>query len=381
MALGIVIATLATFMSASAEPATNGLTLLETQRPLAAVLPPAKWRQVEASVDRALAWLAQRQAADGSFVTTPAGQPGVTSLCIMAFLSRGHQPGIGPYGRQLNRAIDYTIACQKPDGMFSLQHPGPFHQTYEASHTAAYNHAIAGLMLGEVYGQVTGPRAKAVKQAIGNALQFTRHFQHIRPKPPYEEGGWRYLRADPPYPADSDLSITAWQLMFLRSARNAEFNVPQDWIDEALGFVRRCWDPSGMFNYALPIEQYRGSRGTVGAGIVSLSMAGQHQTPMALASGDWLVAHPFRRFGETITQRERFFYSIYYCSQASAQLGGHYWERFFPSLAEAVMQGQQADGSWPSETGGAAVFGNTWTTAMSVLSLTPPYQLLPVYQR
>src|ERR1041384_2667591 len=58
--------------------------------PLAAVLPPAKWRQVEESVDRALAHIALRQAADGSFPTIPAGQPGVTSLCVMAFLSRGH---------------------------------------------------------------------------------------------------------------------------------------------------------------------------------------------------------------------------------------------------------------------------------------------------
>src|SRR2546425_7509538 len=38
-------------------------------KPLADVLPPGKWRQVEGSVDRALAWLASRQSADGSFPT------------------------------------------------------------------------------------------------------------------------------------------------------------------------------------------------------------------------------------------------------------------------------------------------------------------------
>jgi hypothetical protein len=57
-----------------------------------------------------------------------------------------------------------------------------------------------------------------------------------------------------------------------------------------------------------------------GAGILSLSMAGQHRTPMALAAGDWLLAHPYRRFGELIPERDRFFYSAYYCSQAMAQL-------------------------------------------------------------
>jgi hypothetical protein len=49
------------------------------------------------------------------------------------------------------------------------------------------------------------------------------------------------------------------------------------------------------------------------------------------------------------------------------------------------MVGQAANGSWPPEiyTGGPTeqIFGNVYTTALAVLSLTPPYQLLPVYQR
>src|SRR5271163_4283382 len=60
---------------------------------LADALPPEKWRQLEKSVDRALAWIASQQQPDGSFPTMATGQPAVTSLCVMAFLSRGHQPG------------------------------------------------------------------------------------------------------------------------------------------------------------------------------------------------------------------------------------------------------------------------------------------------
>lgn len=90
---------------------------------LANALPPEKWRQLENSVDRGLAWIATQQAPDGSFSTLAVGQPGVTSLCVMAFLSRGHQPGFGPYGQQLNRAIDYVLSCQKEDGLLSAQAP------------------------------------------------------------------------------------------------------------------------------------------------------------------------------------------------------------------------------------------------------------------
>lgn len=369
------------------EKLTNQVGKATALKPLAAVLPPANWQQVEDSVDRALVWIASQQAADGSFPTLAQGQPAVTSLCVMAFLSRGHQPNLGTYGQRLNRAIDYVLSCQASNGLISFQPPGPVYEDKEASHTAVYNHAISGLMLGEVYGQVSGQRARAAKQTIERALQFSRQLQ-LRPKPTADRGGWRYIRINS-YGSgvDSDLSVTGWQLMFMRSARNAEFEVPQGYVDEATAYVRSIWDSgSGAFYYRNKEDVgEKASRGMVGAGILCLSLGGQHQTRMALAAGDWLLAHPYKRFGELVSARDRFFYGAYYCSQAMAQLGGRYWEQFFPPLANVLLSSQAPDGSWPIEVGGPlggeAIFGNVYTTAMAVLSLTPPYQLLPVYQR
>jgi hypothetical protein len=346
-------------------------------------LPPEKWRQVQDSVDRSLAWLATQQAPDGSFPTYASGQPAVTSLCVMAFLSRGHQPGFGPYGRQINRAIDFVLSCQQEDGLLCFEVPEPDFHPKQPSHTAAYNHAISGLMLGEVYGHATGQRAKNVKAAIKKAISFTRALQ-VRPKPYAEDtGGLRYVRREEQQP-DADLSVTAWHLMFLRSAKNAEFNVPQEYMDEGVAFVRNCWDPNtGMFNYiAAPNGGSGAGRGMVGAGIVSLSMAGQHNSPMALAAGDWLVAHPYRSIYESYGDRDRFFYSTYYCSQAAAQLGGHYWKKIFPPMVDVFLSVQAANGSFPPEPRVRdSMFGNNYTTAIAVLALTPAYQLLPVYQR
>src|SRR4029079_3194126 len=130
----------------------------------------------------------------------------------------------------------------------------------------------------------------------------------------------------------------------------AEFNVPQEYIDDALAYVRRCWDRNtGMFLYALPAGSYGGTRGTTAAGIVSLSMGGDHQTPMAQAAGEWLIAHPFRSFGEVMGQRDKFIYGTYYSSQAAAQLGGKYWERVFPPIVDVLVAVQNRDGSWPPE--------------------------------
>jgi hypothetical protein len=47
-----------------------------------------------------------------------------------------------------------------------------------------------------------------------------------------------------------------------------------------------------------------------------------------------------------------------------------------------LLECQQPSGEWPPEPYGSdRIFGNSYTTAMAVLSLTPPLQLLPVYQR
>jgi hypothetical protein len=64
---------------------------------LSSALPPGEWSRVEAAVDKGLQWLASQQADDGSFPSDEIAQPAVTSMAVMAFLSRGHMPGQGLY--------------------------------------------------------------------------------------------------------------------------------------------------------------------------------------------------------------------------------------------------------------------------------------------
>jgi hypothetical protein len=333
-------------------------------------LNPTAWKTVEASIDRALAWLATQQERDGSISAPTDAQPAATSFAVMAMLSKGHLPGEGPYGMMMDRAIDYVLSTQQPNGLLAAGFSGK---------TANYNHGVAALMLTEVYGMTDRSRTARLKPAILMALAFTRAVQSEPKYLPDDHGGWRYLSNR----GESDLSVTSWQLMFLRSARNAEFDVPKAHIDEAVAYVLRCWDErSGIFYYQKAGSTVRWSRGMVGAGILSLALAGQHDSPVAQRAGDWIVGHPFRAFGERVGGGDRFFYSTYYCSQAMAQLGGRHWRQFFPALVNVLLRSQLPSGEWPPEPyGNDTGFGNTYTTAMAVLSLTPPLQLLPVYQR
>jgi hypothetical protein len=240
-------------------------------------------------------------------------------------------------------------------------------------------------MLTEVYGQVDRERSAKIAAAVNQALRLTAQLQVEPAKASaVDQGGWRYLYKPGAFtPSDSDLSVTGWYLMFLRSAKNAQFDVPDPLVNDAVKYVERCFDTrQGGFVYGLVgVDRYV-SRGMMGAGALSLALGGKHQTEMARRVGDWLLDHPFDVYGQTTGARgDRFHYSAYYCSNAMAQLGGHYWRQSFPMLAKTLLDNQSPDGSWNSESGEDRIYGSCYPTALSVLTLTPAYQLLPIYQR
>jgi hypothetical protein len=344
------------------------------------LLSSEEWRRLDRAVERGLHFISESQLADGSFPTDPAGQPGVTSLCVMAFLARGHQPGKGPHGSQLVKAIDYVLSIQDPEvgSIFPERFVGG---RTPRSFSGNYNHGISALMLAEVYGMTDANRHEHIRQTITRALKYTRA-QQLRPKRnPDDRGGWRYVHDFGIN--DSDLSITAWQLMFLRAARNAEFHVPKEWINEALGYVHRSFDVNERgFVYAMLTDERYCSRGMVGAGIVCLELGGEHRSETAKEAGNWILRHSFQPYGNSSHIDDRYHYSAFYCGQAMFQLGGDYWHRFFPPFLKVLADAQHADGSWDVDTQRSdAIYGNVYTTALTVLALAPPYQLLPIYQR
>jgi hypothetical protein len=274
-------------------------------------LTPDQWKRLDRAVDRGLTFLLGAQQADGSFPTMGEGQPGVTSLCVMAFLARGHRPVKGRYGAQIERAVDYVLDMQEPHNgaIMADRWIGPnFDEVSRITDGRArsfpgnYNHGIAGVMLAEVYGMTDAKRHERVRQAILKALDYTRK-QQLRPKQnPAERGGWRYVHVTPG--VDSDLSVTAWQLMFLRAARNADFNVSKEWIAEAMQYVHGCFDAEEKgFVYALSGDERYCSRGMVGAGIVCLALAGEHQSETAKAAGDWVLKRSFEPYGNFFDAR------------------------------------------------------------------------------
>jgi hypothetical protein len=349
------------------------------------VLPAAEWRRVDAAVDRALHWMAAQQQPGGAFPTLDRGQPGVTSLGVLAFMAHGHKPNDGEFGDRLEAATDFILSCQKANGLFALQGPEETRITpsvpNEIGEACAYNHAIASLTLSEMYGMGQPRRATQLQRAIDRALKATLEMQQWPKGIPDDRGGWRYITDDGPY--DSDLSITGWQLMFLRSARNAGFDVPEQRVKDAVGYIRRTFDRgAGTFGYTLERTNSH-TRGMAGAGILALAHAGYHHSVEAQGAGKWLLENGFDDYNANNgVGADRYHYSLFNACQGMYQLGSPYWERFFPRTVAALLASQQPDGSWQAESlqrDGA--YGNSYTTALVLLSLGAPNQFLPVFQR
>ena len=321
----------------------------------------AKYAQpVDKALDKALAYLAGQQQKDGSFQAPMGPNTAVSSVCVMAFLAKGHTPGVGPYGEIINKGIDFVLSQQHANGMLVKAGKG---------HGSMYHHGMATLMLSEVSGMVSPQRQKRLGVALGKALRLILSAQKVRKPLPGHQGGWRYQ----PTSTDSDISMTGWQLMSLRSARNNGASVPLEAIERAVKFVMNCRRPGGGFAYQ-PGKTSGLAR--TGVALLCLELCGRHRDAACVGAGKYILQHLPRSFGE-----QYFYYSVYYCTQGMFQLGGAQWERYAAHLYEMMLRFKRPDGSWPQGSSSEARAGKCYSTAMATLALSVSYRQLPIYQR
>ena len=316
--------------------------------------------KVDQAVVRALDYLVTQQRPSGGWVVEAFGgeATSVTSLAVMAFLAAGHVPEEGPYAVNIRRGIQYVIDQQRPDGLLVSRHGhGPF-----------YDHGICTLMLAEVCGMVDEPQAAASRKALEKAIALILASQNVT-KDAHNAGGWRYA----PNSRDSDLSVTGWQLLALRAAKNIGCDVPAENIDAAVAYVRRCGQGNtGGFGY-----QPGSGPSTVltGTGLTALQVCGAETVADKTRGLGYLKARALR------PQDPWYFYGVYYCGVSGYKLGDAAWQQLRPPLYDTLLDRQQGGGHWVAENGNERNFGTIYPTSMAVLALTVEYGYLPIYQR
>jgi hypothetical protein len=313
-------------------------------------------------------YLVSQQEATGGIHNKMRNETAMTSLAILALASLGHQPADPtPEGKCMRKALDFVLRpeAQEKDGYFG-QNDG----------SRMYGHGIATLMLSEMLGMgADAAQDDLIRDKCRLAIKLILGAQKM-PKNDQNAGGWRYS----PDAGDSDLSVTVWQTMALRSARNAGLDVPKQAIDDAVKYIKLLYQgdrenrramTGGGFGY-----QSRGNEiSTTAEGLLAMQVCGQYESDEVRGAAD-------RLFRDGIRQGERwFFYATYYYAQGMYQRGSKYAAEGARLVPELLLPLQSREGWWEGMNGEERQGGRVYATAMAILSLSVKDHYLPIYQR
>jgi Prenyltransferase and squalene oxidase repeat len=318
-------------------------------------------RDIDSAIVKALRYIASQQQPSGGWNVDSMGGEATSaaSLAVMSFLAAGHTPDEGPYGAAISRGVQYVINHQEPNGLL----------IHRRGHGPMYDHGISTLMLAEVSGMVSEQQADPVRKSLERATRLILESQNVA-KQADQAGGWRYQPAS----TDSDLSVTGWQLLALRAAKDIGADVPAANIDAAIGYVKRCAARDGRgFCY-----QAGGGGATpvlTGTGLLALTVCGEDDCAEVHGAADFLRLRPLR-YGDAW-----YFYGLYYTTIGMYKRGGDDWDRTRSTLFLDLLAQQEPDGSWKAANGNEKPFGRIYSTSMAVLALSIEYGYLPIYQR
>jgi hypothetical protein len=339
--------------------------------------------ETEAAVTRGLAYLARRQRDEGFW-----GDPehrddkygyvlvGKTGLATLAFLGAGHTQSSGTeHSQVVERALRFLLTIQGKDS-------GHF------GGTSAYSHGIATYALAEDYALTRDPRLREPLEAA--LAQILRH-QNDRTRDPRRFGGWSYYYpTDRRYDSWPRVSITAWQVMALESARLGGLEVPDSALGGAKEFLLAALDErEGWFRYSHDPSRlnsgYPTLPGSTPAALFALSLLGEDVSGERFAGAvDFISKRVPRGYRYTtdadfVRRARGNLYFWYYGSLAMLRVGGKEWRRWNAQAKETLLDAQREDGSWKpisvyAEYAGDRERDAVYSTGMSVLVLEVYYR-------
>lgn len=312
--------------------------------------------EVDAAVERGLVYLARQQKPTGAITDGP-NQVATTGLSVLAFLAAGHTPDAGKHGLVVRSAIDFLVKAVPESGYVG-----------SVDGSRMYGQGIVALALAESYGVEPSPQKRqAIRTALTRMIDVILKAQKVE-KDDNNKGGWRYE----PQSGDSDLSLSGWCSLSVRAAQNTGMNIAKEPVDRAVKYVARCFHPGlGGFGYQ------PGNEATIAmtsVAILDLHLLDAGDRDEVKRAAKWLAQKP-------VTSNTAFFYySNYYSTQAAAQEGGELYDQVWKNNRRLLLAKQQDDGGFaPSPSGEEP--GRVYATSMSILTLSIPYETLPIYQR
>lgn len=318
---------------------------------------------VEKLFAEGLDYLALQQRDDGSWLsqsTYGSGTTGVTSICTLAFLSRGDDPNFGTYAVQIRRGIRYVILNQNlVSGTFKGN---------------TYDFAFSMLLLAEAYGAVDDELLwsdfvkKENRRSIGDALELAVRGAILHKSAKVLRSTSWYSTSCRSSEGIPDTSVAGSLLIGLLAARNAGIKVPDHTIDIAFKYLESMTLSNGEVKYYR--KESGGSLGRSALTSLCFSIGKRKDVATYKLYRSFLVA----RLEED--PKNDPLYARYYMAQALFQCDQTSWKKWNAMMIRKTNAIRNENGSI-----GRSRIGDNYATAMSLLTLALNYRLLPIYER
>ena len=342
----------------------------------------------ERAVKAGLGWLARHQTSDGhwelhqgypdagrSYVKTDTG---ATALALLGFLGHGETHQMGEHQQVVARGLKWLQGIQDPI-------TGDLHdqRQEEGRNAAFYAHSMGTIVLCEALAMTHDDQLRPGAEL---AVRYLIESQHP------DLGGWKY-RPLTQRVMSGDISVTAWALMALHSARIAGIDVSVEAFERSSAFLDQVQERGGArYKYEPNEPESRVTAARTAMGLLCRQWIGWPKTHPPLVDGVSVLCEERHRPQWSGGRRNVF--EWYYITQVLHNVGGTEWVQWNSAVRNVLVQnqlstgsvkpGQDVRGSWsPRPDGEGEEYsdkaGRLYLTAMCVLILETPYRHRPVY--
>jgi hypothetical protein len=366
------------------------------------------------SVDAALRWFKRHQSTDGGWDATDywrfctedglKGEPGVdqdgdtdvamTGYALLCFLGDGYDhTTASKYRDVVRKGLTWLVNHQQQDGLLGKRN---------------YEHAIAAMALAQAYAMSPDPALRGPAQKATDIILARQNRDAAATDQAYARLGWDYVDGSD----RNDASVTAWNVMALKSAYTAGLSTG-DGLTGAKAWLNRAWkasntaqpwcaDPSRLDPYK-DISRFAYVWRTSGGIEIAdwdaaanrpASIDAHDMAPVGLVSSVFLGHGAGDAMVETLGNYVLKYhlptawpcntYYLYYNTLGMFQLGGERWKTWSATVTPMLAGAQRRDegcmnGSWDWE---GTVFhghdtGRVLSTAYACLSM----QAFWIYER
>jgi len=295
-----------------------------------------------------------------------------TAMALLAFQGYGvtpdsQHPQLVEFVRSVRRGWKWLLEQQNFDGSF-------YSETVRPQNHRFYTHAFCTMALCERLAMTHElENNELLRESAQRAIDYCVQHQSLR------GGGWRYLPDR--FSDQSDVSVTGWIVLALKSSESAGLTVPAEVYDNVMKFLHEMMKSN---QYMYRIEEPEPRMTMTAEALLCRMLLGWRRSDPRLSSGVRLILDTPPSFAE---HYRRDVYYWFFATQVLYHYGGNEWRTWESLMWKELLEHQERMGtelgSWhphkPVRDAWGHLYGRLYTTCMSLYILEVYHRHLRIF--